>query len=44
MEAQTEQDAFTKQHAGPFLDRLKLMGEQGAPNIGKASHYIVIAE
>ncbi len=44
LEMQMQHDEFTKQHAGPFLERLKLMGEQGVPNIGKAPYYIVVAE
>jgi nitroreductase len=44
LEAQMKQDQFTKTHAGPFLARLKIMGEQGIPNIGKAPYYIVVAE
>ncbi len=44
MELQMQHDEFTKQHAGPFLERLKLMGEHGVPNIGKAPYYIVVAE
>ncbi len=39
-----QHDEFTKQHVGPFLERLKLMGEHGAPNIGKAPYFIVVAE
>ena len=27
-----------------FLERLKMMGEYGAPNVGKAPYYIVVAE
>ncbi len=44
IEAQMETDEFLKKHAGPFLGRLKMMGEQGLPNIGKAPYYIVVAE
>jgi nitroreductase len=35
IEMKMQRDEFTKQHAGPFLERLKLMGEHGVPNIGK---------
>ena len=44
LELQMQHDEFTKKHAGPFLERLKLMGEHGLPNIGKAPYYIVVAE
>lgn len=44
LEEQMKQDQFTKTHAGPFLERLKIMGEHGIPNIGKAPYYIVVAE
>lgn len=44
MEMQMHHDEFVKQHAGPFLERLKSMGEHGVPNIGKAPYYIVVAE
>ena len=44
LEAQIKQDQFTKTHAGPFLERLKIMSEHGIPNIGKAPYYIVVAE
>jgi nitroreductase len=44
IENQMQHDEFSKQHAGPFLERLKIMGEQGVPNIGKAPYYIVVAE
>ncbi len=44
LELQMQHDEFTKQHAGPFLERLKLMGELGVPNIGKAPYYVVVAE
>jgi nitroreductase len=44
LEEQMKQDEFTKTHAGPFLERLKVMGERGVPNIGKAPYYIVVAE
>ena len=37
-------DEFVKQHAGPFLERLKQMGQYGIPNIGKAPYYIIVAE
>ena len=44
MEMQMQRDEFVKKRAGPFLGRLKMMGEHGAPNIGKAPYYIVVAE
>jgi len=44
MENQMQLDEFTNQRAGPFLERLKLAGEHGMPNIGKAPYYIVVAE
>jgi nitroreductase len=44
LEVEMKQDQFTKTHAGSFLQRLKLMGEHGIPNIGKAPYYIVVAE
>ena len=44
LEAQMKRDQFTKTHAGPFLARLKIMGEQGIPNMGKAPYYVVVAE
>ena len=44
MENQMQLDEFTNQHAGPFLERIKLAGEHGMPNIGKAPYYIVVAE
>ena len=44
MELQMQHDEFTRKHAGPFLERLKSMGEHGVPNIGKAPYYIVVAE
>lgn len=44
LETKMQTDEFAKQHAGPFLERLKLMGEHGMPNIGKAPYYIVVAE
>jgi nitroreductase len=44
MEDQMQHEKFTKQHAGPFLERLKLAGKLGMPNIGKAPYYIVVAE
>ncbi len=37
-------DEFAKQHAGPFLERLRQMGQYGMPNIGKAPYYIIVAE
>jgi nitroreductase len=44
METQMQHDEFTKRRAGPFLERLKMMGEHGVPNIGKAPYYIIVAE
>ena len=44
IETQMQLDEFTNQHAGPFLERIKLEGENGMPNIGKGPYYIVIAE
>ena len=44
LETKMQTDEFTKRRAGPFLERLKLMGEHGMPNIGKAPYYLVVAE
>jgi len=44
METQMQHDGFTKRRAGPFLERLKMMSENGVPNIEKAPHYIIVAE
>jgi nitroreductase len=44
LEMQMKSDEFVRQHAPPFLERLKLMGEHGIPNIGKAPYYIIVAE
>ena len=44
MEMQMQRDEFAKKHAGPFLERLKMMGEHGFPSIGKAPYYIIVAE
>ncbi len=44
LESKMLTDEFTKQHAGPFVSRLKMMGEHGMPQIGTAPYYIVIAE
>ena len=44
LENQMQLDEFTNQHAGPFLELLKLAGVHGMPNIGKAPYYIVVAE
>ena len=42
MQIQTSESA--KRQAGPFLERLKQMGEHGMPNMGKVPYYIVVAE
>ena len=44
IEEQMQTNDFVKQHAGPFLGRLKMMAERGPPNVGVAPYYIVIAE
>lgn len=44
IETQMQTDEFLQKHAGPFLGRLKMMSEQGIPNVGKAPYYIVVAE
>ncbi len=44
METQMQHDEFTKRRAGPFLERLKMIGEHGVPNIGKAPYFIIVAE
>ena len=44
LEKQMQHYEFAKHHAGPFLERLKLMGENGVPNLRKAPYYIVVAE
>ena len=44
LELQMHHDEFTRQHAGPFLERLKLAGEHGLPNIGMAPYFVVVAE
>lgn len=44
LEEQTKIDEFVKQHAEPFLERLKQMSQRGMPNIGAAPYYIVVAE
>lgn len=44
LEMQMQHDEFARQHGGAFLERLKIMGKYGAPNVGKAPYYIVVAE
>jgi nitroreductase len=44
LETQMQTSEFAKQHAGPFLERLKQIGQHGVPSIGKAPYYIIVAE
>ena len=44
IEEQMQSNDFMKQHAAPFLGRLKMMAEHGVPNLGTAPYFIVIAE
>ncbi len=44
LERKMKQNEFLRTRGGPYLDRLKMMGEQGLPNLGKAPFYIVVAE
>ena len=36
LELQMQHDEFARQRGGAFLELLKMMGEYGAPNVGKA--------
>jgi nitroreductase len=44
LEERMRQDEFLGSHGGPYLGRLKMVGQQGLPNLGKAPYYIVVAE
>jgi nitroreductase len=44
LEKKMQQNEFFRSHGGPYLGRLKMIGQQGLPNLGKAPYYIVIAE
>jgi nitroreductase len=44
LEKKMQQNEFFRSHGGPYLGRLKMMGQQGLPNLGKAPYYVIVAE
>jgi len=44
LEEQMRRDEFSRSHGAPYLERLKALGQQGPPNVGKAPYYVMVAE